>query len=165
MVLLVRTMLGVGLCRLPKHVLTPMLFDPRHGSYSGDDSISNDLLDTYTRSISKPGFLRAQMQYFAAAFGDAAYFQSRFSTIGKLQMPVLTLGGEASFAPVSSHVATFSSLIADLTTAVIPKAGHWIGDENPAGSANRVLQFFGNVSNVPAIDLTWLDGTVTLFGE
>ena len=97
-----------------------------HGSYSGDDVISNDLLDTYTRSISKPGFLRAQMQYFAAAFSDAAYFQSRFGVLGKLRMPVMTLGGEASFAPSAAQIATFTPLVDNLTTAVIPKAGHWI---------------------------------------
>ena len=42
-----------------------------HASYSGNDIISNDLLDTYTRTISKPGFLRVMFQYFAAAFADA----------------------------------------------------------------------------------------------
>jgi len=33
-----------------------------HGSYAGDDVVSNDLLETYARSLSKPGFLRAGMQ-------------------------------------------------------------------------------------------------------
>lgn len=98
-----------------------------HASYSGDDVISNDLLSTYTRAISKPGFLRARMQYFAAAFSDAKYFQSRLNvSIGgaKLQMPVLAMGGKASFGTLSALEAAFEPVATDLTTAVIPKAGH-----------------------------------------
>ena len=41
-------------------------------------------------------------------------------------MPVLAMGGEASFAPESLLRAAMEPLAADLTTAIIPKAGHWI---------------------------------------
>lgn len=109
-----------------------------HGSYSGDDVISNDLLETYTRAIAKPGFLRAGMQYFAAAFSDADYFQRRFNGSGKLQMPVLAMGGEASFSPMSSLKAAFQPIVADLTTVVIPKAGHWIVSP-PCGSSTTYV--------------------------
>ena len=38
------------------------------------------------------------------------------------------------------------------------------GDENPAASANRVLQFLEGDTSVPNVDLNWLDNTTTMFG-
>ncbi|KAK3659959.1 hypothetical protein LTR56_000885 [Elasticomyces elasticus] len=136
-----------------------------HGSYSAGDIISNDLLETYTRSISKPGFLRAGMQYFAAAFSDAEYFTRRINESGKLQMPLLALGGEASFAPKSAVDAAFSPVAADLTTDIIIKSGHWIDVEAPVRVANKALQFFGNGTEMPKVNLSWLDDTITMDGN
>ena len=96
-----------------------------HGSYSGNSVVSNDLLETYTRSISKLGFLRAGLSYFGAAFEDERYFTARVNR-SKLQMPVLAMGGEASFAPEDALRSSFADVAEDLTTFVIPKAGHWI---------------------------------------
>lgn len=93
-----------------------------HGSYSGNSAISNDLLETYTRSISKLGFLRAGLSYFGAAVEDEKYFTARVNE-SKLQMPLLAMGGEASLGVVAS---SFADVADDLTTFVIPKAGHWI---------------------------------------
>lgn len=96
-----------------------------HGSYSGNSVISNDQLETYTRSISKLGFLRAGLSYFGAAFEDEKYFTAQVTKSG-LQMPLLAMGGEASFAPESALRSSFADVASDLTTFVIPKAGHWI---------------------------------------
>lgn len=96
-----------------------------HGSYSGNSAISNDLLETYTRSITKLGFLRSGLSYFGAAFEDEKYFISRVKE-SKLKMPLLVMGGEASFAPESVLTSSFSDVADDLTAFVIPKAGHWI---------------------------------------
>jgi len=96
-----------------------------HGSYSGNSVVSNDLLETYTRSISKLGFLRAGLSYFGAAFEDEKYFTAQVSK-SKLQMPLLAMGGEASFSPEGALRSSFAGVADDLTTFVIPKAGHWI---------------------------------------
>lgn len=96
-----------------------------HSSYSGNSVVSNDLLETYTRSISKLGFLRAGLSYFGAAFEDEKYFTGQVNK-SKLQMPLLVMGGEASFAPESVINSSFGGVADDLTTFVIPKAGHWV---------------------------------------
>lgn len=96
-----------------------------HACYSGNSAISNDLLDTYTRAISKPGFLRAGLSYFGSAFEDEKYFTAKVNE-SKLQMPVLAMGGEASFSPESNLKAAFEPVADDLTTFVVPKAGHWV---------------------------------------
>lgn len=99
-----------------------------HGSYSGNSVISNDVLEAYTRSISKLGFLRAGLSYFGAAFEDEKYFTAQVNK-SKLQMPVLAMGGEASFSPENALRSSFADVADDLTTFVIPKAGHWIVSE------------------------------------
>ena len=38
------------------------------------------------------------------------------------------------------------------------------GDENPAASAYRVLQFLEDDTSVPNGDLDWLENTTTMFG-
>ena len=96
-----------------------------HGSYSGNSVVSNDALETYTRAISKLGFLRAGLSYFGAAFEDEKYFTAQVNK-SKLQMPLLAMGGEASFSPESNLRSAFAGVADDLNTFVIPKAGHWI---------------------------------------
>ncbi|KAK4629204.1 Soluble epoxide hydrolase [Fulvia fulva] len=144
-----------------KEMLTWYLY---HGSYSGNAAISNDLLETYTRAISKPGFLRAGLQYFGAAFWEVGYWARTVEAKGKLQMPTLAMGGEASFGAVIRE-AWEGPYVEGLETDVIPKAGHWMGEENPVWTANRVLWFLGNASTVPSVDLSWLEDTITIFGN
>ncbi|KAF5007379.1 hypothetical protein FDECE_6310 [Fusarium decemcellulare] len=134
-----------------------------HGCYSGGSSFSEDTVNRYATSISKPGFLRAMLGPFSAA---TVYADSQFFTAGlknKLSLPLLALGGEASlaFKPVLKQL--FAPVSDDLQLDVIPKAGHWIADENPKWTAHRVAKFFGeDKSPLPSVDLSHLADTVTL---
>ena len=98
-----------------------------HGSYSGPSSFTEDTVSRYASSISKPGFLRAMLAPFAssAVAADASLFKG---TLGgaPLGMPVLALGGEASFGPAVGMA--WGSVAGNLTVDVVPKAGHWIGE-------------------------------------
>jgi pimeloyl-ACP methyl ester carboxylesterase len=69
--------------------------------------------------------LRAGLSYFGAAFEEEKYFTAQVNK-SKLQMPVLAMGGEASFSPEDVLRSSFALVADDLTTFVIPKAGHWI---------------------------------------
>jgi pimeloyl-ACP methyl ester carboxylesterase len=99
-----------------------------HSSYSGTTSLTEDHLNQYTTQISKSGFLRSGMMYFAAAWKDEAYFTSAFSGRKRLHMPMLALGGEASFSPVSALRSSWSGVSESFVAESIPKAGHWIGE-------------------------------------
>jgi pimeloyl-ACP methyl ester carboxylesterase len=133
-----------------------------HSSYSGTQAVSADHLERYATEISKPGFLRSGLEYFAAKWADEEYFTRAFERVGKLGMPMLALGGEASVGNfVEGYFANVSS---SLVAEAIPKAGHWIGDENPEWSARRALRFFGEGVGVPRVDLGWLEDRVTLMG-
>ena len=101
-----------------------------HASYSGVEAFSQNTLDRYASTISKPGFLRAMMGPFSVqtVSEDAAFFNR---TIGSspLKMPVLGLGGEASLGLRPLLRSIFSPLAADLEIDIVPKAGHWIGKQ------------------------------------
>lgn len=78
-------------------------------------------------------------------------------------MPALALGGEASFAPGDVLQQIFGSVASDLQVDVVPKAGHWVLDENPEWVADRLFKFFGeNSQGIPSVDLSFLEDQVTL---
>lgn len=97
-----------------------------HGSYSGPASFTEDTVDRYASSISKPGFLRAMLGPFdsRAVAADASFFKG---TLGNepLAMPMLALGGEASLGPVVAMA--WGPVARNTTVDIVPKAGHWIG--------------------------------------
>lgn len=135
-----------------------------HASYSGNAAISEEHLTRYATTISKPGFLRSMLNVFSVSTvtQDAAFFNASFAA-RPLSMPVLALGGEASQAPESTLKQSFENVATDLEVDLVPKAGHWILDENPAWVANRILKFFGADSQPPpTVDLSFLDNKVTL---
>lgn len=100
-----------------------------HGSYSGTAAISEDTVNRYATSISKPGFLRAMLGPFSAASvtADAAFFKSSVG-VNPLTMPVLAMGGEASLGFEAALKQSYGSVTEDLEIDIVPKAGHWIGE-------------------------------------
>ncbi|RYP91941.1 hypothetical protein DL770_001915 [Monosporascus sp. CRB-9-2] len=136
-----------------------------HGSYSGPAAFSEDTVNRYATSISKPGFLRAMLGPFSSATvaADASFFKGGFAGEGALSMPVLAMGGEASLGLEPVLKQSFEPIASDLELDIIPKAGHWIADENPEWVANRVLEFLAeDDSPLPAVDLSYLRDLVTL---
>jgi pimeloyl-ACP methyl ester carboxylesterase len=114
-----------------------------HSSYAGNSAISEDKLNRYTTAISKPGFLRSGLEYFAAEYDDAAFFSSTLKS-NPLQLPVLAMGGEASFGSIPLLQQAWGGAVTNATYDVVPKAGHWIGEWNTAhissACANRTYQ-------------------------
>lgn len=135
-----------------------------HASYSGNEAIPDDVLQRYTTSISKPGFLRSMLGPFsiASTTADHNLFTKEFAE-STLKMPFLVLGGEASFAPASVIKQWWGNLSHDATFDIVPKAGHWIADENPEWVAQRLVEFFGSTAaTMKPANLTWLNNKVTL---
>ncbi|KAI8650156.1 AB hydrolase-1 domain-containing protein [Fusarium sp. Ph1] len=135
-----------------------------HGSYSGPASFSEDTVNRYTSSISKPGFLRAMLGPFSSAtvYEDSQFFQSKLNG-SRLRVPLLGMGGEASLGIRSILRQSFEPISSNLQLDIIPKAGHWIADENPRWTARRVAQFFEeDNSTLASIDLSYLEDLVTL---
>ncbi len=108
-----------------------------HIAHDGE-AVSPEHFEAYLRAIQRPGALRAGIMYYASVWQDAAD-NARLAKV-PLDVPVLGIGGAMSgghyieqlFRPVASNV----------TGAVIPKAGHWLGDENPEALAQVLADFF-----------------------
>lgn len=137
-----------------------------HASFAGSQAIPQGILDLYTTSIRKPGFLRALFGPFSALSisKDAKLFRKTLREEqggSKLKLPLLAIGGEASIAP--SHIVRelWSPVSAYLEVDIAPQAGHWIPDENPGWLASRAQRFFTESAPMPqAVDLSWLDNSV-----
>jgi pimeloyl-ACP methyl ester carboxylesterase len=74
-----------------------------------------------------------------AAFDQDALDNKAFVAKGKLIMPVLAVGGETSFGPTMALVMRAAAT--DVTELVIPNAGHWLMEEQPAVTTAAIRAF------------------------
>ncbi|MGY9049031.1 hypothetical protein P775_11630 [Puniceibacterium antarcticum] len=109
-----------------------------HESHQGASVVVADDLDAYARALSRPGALRAGAGHYASIFQDATDNAPLKST--PLSMPVLAVGGASHAGPMLQQM--WQAVAQDLSTAVIPGAGHWLADENPADTAQALREFF-----------------------
>jgi len=92
----------------------------------------------YAALYARPGAMHAGFAQFAAFDQDAIDNQA-FLAGGKLTMPVLAIGGAKSFGPMMATVMRFAA--SDVTEGVIPDAGHWLMEEQPAATVAMVRAF------------------------
>ena len=97
-----------------------------HASYSGNSAISQDYLDRYTRELSKPGFLRSGLQYFATTMQDTEFFNSTLRG-DPWHNPSLFLGGGSDIASVSFLRISWGPVASNGSYDIVPKARHWLG--------------------------------------
>jgi pimeloyl-ACP methyl ester carboxylesterase len=90
-------------------------------------AFTNEVEETYARAYRTPGALRAGCEYYRA-FPQDVRSNTEFAK-RKLTMPVMGIGGDASFGPSIGdhlrHVAT------NVQAVVIPNCGHWVAEEQP----------------------------------
>ena len=94
----------------------------------------------YAALYARPGAMHAGFAQFAA-FDQDAIDNKAFLANGKLQMPVLAIGGEKSFGPMMATVMRFAAT--NVSQAVIPDAGHWLMEEQPTATVKVVRDFLG----------------------
>ena len=92
----------------------------------------------YAELYARPHAMHDAFEQFVA-FPQDGVDDRAFLAKGKLTMPVLALGGEKSYgAGMATELAFVAS---DVTGGVIPHSGHWIMEENPAGTTTRIVDF------------------------
>jgi pimeloyl-ACP methyl ester carboxylesterase len=96
--------------------------------------------DHYAALYALPGAMHAGFAQFAAFDQDAVDNRAALAH-GKLAMPVLAVGGEKSFGPTMAAVMRFAA--SDVHEAVIPDAGHWLMEEQPAATIAAIRGFLG----------------------
>jgi pimeloyl-ACP methyl ester carboxylesterase len=99
---------------------------------------SEDSREHYAALYARPGAMHAGFEQFAAFTQDARDNQG-FLARGKLSMPVLAVGGAASFGPTMAAVMRFAA--SDVHEVVIADAGHWLMEEQPAATTTAIRAF------------------------
>lgn len=101
-------------------------------------AVSQSDFEEYVRQISKPGALRAGINYYATVWQDMEHHKE--TARRKLPMPVLAVGGECSGG--TGIAQSMLPLAENVQGAVIEQAGHWLADENPNALTRQLLAFF-----------------------
>lgn len=101
------------------------------------DAVSQTDFEVYVRQLQKPGALRGGFSHFAAVFEDTELFESWSRT--RITAPVLALGGERGAAGFVEQA--MGRLGERVEGGVLPGAGHWLADEQPAALAERLIGF------------------------
>ncbi|MDM0003841.1 alpha/beta hydrolase [Variovorax sp. J22G73] len=101
-------------------------------------SFSEGARKHYARLYARPGNMHAGFSQFAA-FDQDAIDNKAFMAQGKLEMPVLAVGGEKSFGPTMAVVMRATAT--DVTEGIVPGSGHWIMEENPSATTKLVGDF------------------------
>jgi len=93
----------------------------------------------YAQLYAAPGRMHAGFRQFAAFDQDAIDNRAWLAAHGKLPMPVLAIGGEKSFGPMMAVAARGGAI--DVEERVIPGAGHWLMEEQPALTVAAIHDF------------------------
>ncbi len=103
----------------------------------------------YAQLYAAPGRMHAGFRQFAAFDQDAIDNRAWLAAHGKLPMPVLAIGGDKSFGPMMRTVALAGAI--DVRERIIPNAGHWLMEEQPAITVAAIDDFL-NGGPAPAKD-------------
>ncbi|MDL2403883.1 alpha/beta fold hydrolase [Rhizobium mayense] len=107
--------------------------DPAH--------FSEEARNHYAELYAKPGRMHAGFSQFAA-FDQDAIDNRAFVAKGRLQMPVLAIGGDHSFGDTMAFIMRFAA--DDVHQVVIANSGHWLIEEQPAPTIAAIRTFLQN---------------------
>jgi pimeloyl-ACP methyl ester carboxylesterase len=91
----------------------------------------------YAALYAQPGAMRSAFAQFRSIRKDAD--DNKKALTPKLAMPVLAIGGAKSFGAMEAVV--MRNAASDVTELVIPDAGHWLMEEQPAATIKAVRAF------------------------
>ena len=104
------------------------------------DGLEPETLDEYARCLAAPGALRGGIGYFRAHGVDAEHNRENAKT--RLSMPVMTVGGAASFG--ANLKGQVEPLVERLHHVMIQECGHYLAEEQPERLADELLRFFAD---------------------
>ena len=91
----------------------------------------------YAAAYARPGRMRAGWGYFAS-FPHAAKDFAQLSQ-ARLNMPVLSIGGEKSLGVVLGE--QMKLVASQVTVVVLKNTGHWLMEENPKETMDALIKF------------------------
>lgn len=111
-------------------------------------AVTEDDVDAYAATYAAPGALRAGLELYRIFNRDIEDNRQSLAERGKLTIPVLAVGGEAS---------TTGPLMAEMMREVaehvhelrVPAAAHWIAEENPRALGDGLITFLADDTSTP----------------
>jgi pimeloyl-ACP methyl ester carboxylesterase len=108
--------------------------------------LPDEVIDYYVGLLSDPDALRGSFGFYRAL--DATIAQDGQRKTRRLSMPVLAIGGAASFG---EHVADAMKLVADdVQGVVVPGAGHFVAEEAPDAMLQALRAFLAPYADAAA---------------
>jgi pimeloyl-ACP methyl ester carboxylesterase len=96
--------------------------------------------DMYASAYSAPGALRAGLELYRAFDRDIEDNRRWLAEHGRLTIPVLAVGGEASTTgPLMAEM--MPEVAGNVPKLRVPKTAHWIAEENPHALADGLFAF------------------------
>ncbi|MGJ4946087.1 alpha/beta fold hydrolase [Bradyrhizobium sp. HKCCYLS1011] len=103
-------------------------------------AITDQELDAYVSAYSAAGALRAGLELYRAFDRDIEDNRQWLAAHGRLTIPVLAVGGQASTTgPLMAEM--MREVAEDVTELRVPNAAHWIAEENPQALVNGLIGF------------------------
>jgi pimeloyl-ACP methyl ester carboxylesterase len=94
-------------------------------------------IDYYVKGLSAPGALPGSLGFYRA--WDETMAQNGERAARKLAMPVLGIGGEASWG--AAVAGALSAVAEDVETLVVPGTGHWVAEAAPEALLAALSEF------------------------
>jgi pimeloyl-ACP methyl ester carboxylesterase len=95
--------------------------------------------DHYAKLYAQPHAIHDAFEQFGAFNQDAIDNKALLAKGGKLNMPVLALGGDKSSGAGQAEIMRF--VATNVTMGIIPDSGHWIMEENPKATTQLIVDF------------------------
>ncbi|OWQ45768.1 alpha/beta hydrolase [Roseateles noduli] len=115
-----------------------IFLDRFYNDFGGQpEKIDEGTRNHYAKLYARPGAMKGALSQFQAFRQDAKDNLEAMKT--KLTMPVLAIGGEKSFAGLEA--VAMRNAATNVTELVIPRAGHWLMEEEPAAVVQGVTEF------------------------
>ncbi|MFO1091297.1 MAG: alpha/beta hydrolase [Hyphomicrobiales bacterium] len=106
-------------------------------------SIDEETRAHYAKLLAMPkAFHDAFSGQFVAFEQDAVDNKNLLAQRGKLQMPVLAIGGDHSYG--ASLAVEISAAASNVQSKVISNSGHWIMEEQPKQAIEAIVSFIGH---------------------
>jgi pimeloyl-ACP methyl ester carboxylesterase len=106
--------------------------------------LPDEVVEYYISLVSRQDALRGSLGFYRAL--DATLAQNEERRTRKLTMPVLAIGGEASYG---EHVGdAMKHLADDVQSVIITGAGHWVAEEKPDQMLAALTTFLAPYRNL-----------------
>jgi pimeloyl-ACP methyl ester carboxylesterase/quercetin dioxygenase-like cupin family protein len=99
----------------------------------------------YAQLYAKPGHMHAGFAQFAAFDQDVVDNKAAVGR-GRLQMPVLAIGGDHSLSSTMAYIMRFAA--DNVHGVVIAESGHWLMEEQPKPTVSAIVDFLSADSSI-----------------